>query len=128
MGLDKNIWRGRIYRVVHDGYKRGPQPRLLQASGSELVAYLDHPNGWWRDEAQTLLVLRGDKSVVPALKKMALGTQSFWDRIAIWKQKPSAVATVHALWTLDGLTSRWKESHGGQEGDSMGRTRWSPDQ
>src|SRR3546814_983855 len=36
---------------------------------------------------------------------MALGTQSFWDRIAFWKQKPSAVARVHALWTLDGLTS-----------------------
>ena len=26
-----------------------------------------HPNGWWRDTAQKLLVLRGDKSVVPAL-------------------------------------------------------------
>src|SRR5690606_21900963 len=63
MGLDKNIGRGRIYRLVHDGYKPGMQPRLLEASGNELVAYLDHPNGWWRNEAQKLLVLRRDKSM-----------------------------------------------------------------
>lgn len=105
MGLDKNIGRGRIYRLVHDGYKPGAQPHLLEASGSELVAYLDHSNGWWRDEAQKLLVLRQDKSVVPALKKMALGKQSLWDKITFWTSKPSAVARVHALWTLDGLAA-----------------------
>ena len=27
-----------------------------------------HPNGWWRDTAQQLLVLKQDKSVVPALQ------------------------------------------------------------
>ena len=29
-----------------------------------------HPNGWWRDTAQRLLVLQQDKSVVPALQAM----------------------------------------------------------
>ena len=33
-----------------------------------LVTHLSHPNGWWRDTAQRLLVLKQDKSVVPALK------------------------------------------------------------
>ena len=32
---------------------------------------LSHPNGWRRDMAQQLLVERGDKSVVPALRKLA---------------------------------------------------------
>ena len=38
---------------------------------AQLVAHLAHPNGWWRDTAQKLLVLKQDKSVVPALKAMA---------------------------------------------------------
>jgi mono/diheme cytochrome c family protein len=103
MGLEKNIGRGRIYRLVHDGYKPGPRPHMLEMSNDELVSCLDHPGGWWRDEAQKLLVLHGDKSVVPALKKMALGKQSFWDKLAFWNRKPSALARIHALWTLEGL-------------------------
>ncbi len=105
LGLDKNIGRGRIYRLVHDGYKPGPQPHLLEASGSELVADLDHPNGWWRDEAQKLIVMRGDQSVVPALKEMASGEQSFWDKLAFWKKAPTAIGRIHALWTLEGLNA-----------------------
>ncbi|MCA8966775.1 MAG: protein containing Coagulation factor 5/8 type, partial [Planctomycetes bacterium] len=61
-GLDRNIGRGRIYRLVHDGYTRGPRPRMLDESAAELVAHLGHPNGWWRDTAQKLIVLRGDRS------------------------------------------------------------------
>ena len=34
---------------------------------AQLVTHLSHPNGWWRDTAQQLLVLKQDKSVVPAL-------------------------------------------------------------
>ncbi len=105
MGLDKNIGRGRIYRLVHDKYKRGPSPHMLEESSGELVNYLDHPNGWWRDEAQKLLIIRGDKSVVPALKKMALRNQSFWDKLSFWKKEPSALGRIHALWTLEGLNA-----------------------
>ena len=101
--LDKNINRGRIYRVVHDGYKPGPRPQLLQASNAQLVAYLAHPNGWWRDNAQRLLVIHGDQSVVPALKKIVLDERTFHEKLAFWKQGPSALTRLHALWTLDGL-------------------------
>ena len=55
-------------------------------------ARLSHPNGWWRDTAQQLLVQRGDKSVVPALKKLA-------------ETAPDPRTRLHALWTLDGLDS-----------------------
>jgi len=89
--LDKNIGRGRIYRLVHDGYTPGPRPRLLEASSAELVAELSHPNGWWRDNAQELLVVRQDKSVVPALRQLALG------------EATSPLTRTLALWTLEGL-------------------------
>ena len=101
--LDLNINRGRIYRLVHDGYKAGPKPQLLTASSQELVGYLSHPNGWWRDNAQKLLVIHGDQSVVPALKKIATNERSFGEKLAFWKKGPLPLARLHALWTLDGL-------------------------
>lgn len=97
-GLYKNRGMGRIYRVVHDDFKRDTQkPNLLNEPGSQLVTYLDHPNGWWRDNAQLLLVVRNDQSVVPALKQIAIGQK------ANLSKAPSPLARIHALWTLEGL-------------------------
>jgi glucose/arabinose dehydrogenase/mono/diheme cytochrome c family protein len=97
LGLDKNVGRGRIYRVVHEAYQAGPKPQLLQAGNAELLASLDHANGWWRDNAQKELIVRGDKSVVPALKQMAAGQSE-------GKSKPAGhLGRIHALWTLEGL-------------------------
>jgi mono/diheme cytochrome c family protein/glucose/arabinose dehydrogenase len=104
MGLEKNIGHGRIYRVVHDGYRPGPIPHLLDEPANKLIAYLDHPNGWWRDNAQKELVLRGDRSVIPALKAMALGA------IGSLKKKPGHLARIHALWALQGLNGIDKET------------------
>ena len=90
-GLEKNIGRGRIYRLVHDGYKPDKvRPHMLDESSAQLVTYLGHPNGWWRDNAQKLLVIRNDKSVVQPLKNMALSS-------------PNQLARIHALWTLNGM-------------------------
>lgn len=90
-GLDKNINGGRIWRVVHDDPKpRRAAPRMLDEKPAELVAHLADPNGWWRDTAQRILILRGDKSVVPALRQMA-------------ESHANPLARLHALWTLEGL-------------------------
>ncbi|HND54927.1 MAG TPA: cytochrome C, partial [Pirellulaceae bacterium] len=43
--------RGRIYRIVPDGFKQPTLPKLDQASTADLVATLAHPNGWHRDTA-----------------------------------------------------------------------------
>lgn len=102
-GLQNNIGHGRIYRLVHDGFKRGPKPAMLDEPGAKLIPYLGHPNGWWRDNAQKELIVRGDKSVVPALKQMASGRQSFSEKLLFWKKKPNDLAKIHALWTLEGL-------------------------
>jgi mono/diheme cytochrome c family protein/glucose/arabinose dehydrogenase len=107
--LEKNTGRGRIYRLVHDGYTPGPAPHLLDASGPQLVATLSNPNGWWRDNAQKLLVIRGDPSVIPALEQLASGKRSFWDRLLFWKDQPTVVTRVQALWTLDGLHAIGRE-------------------
>jgi mono/diheme cytochrome c family protein len=81
---------GRIYRIVHETTRRGQKPALSQQSSARLVDLLAHPNGWWRDTAQRLLVERGDASVVGALKKSAASA-------------PDKTTRLHALWTLDGL-------------------------
>lgn len=104
LGLDKNIGRGRIYRVVHEAIPPDMQkPNLLNASAAQLLQYLSHPNGWWRDNAQKLLIIRNEQSVVPALKQMVLDEPSFWDDLMFWKDKPSLLGRIHALWTLEGL-------------------------
>jgi mono/diheme cytochrome c family protein len=91
-GLQAPLDCGRIYRVVHDSMKPGPAPKLTRLKGSELVAQLSHRNGWWRDNAQRLLVERHDATVAPALR--ALAAKADWD-----------VVRLHALWTLEGLNA-----------------------
>ncbi len=90
--LELPVQRGRIWRVVYgsSANNRGPKPSLSSASPAQLVQSLSHPNGWWRDTAQRLLVERGATSVAPTLKKLAVSAPD-------WRTK------LHALWTLDGL-------------------------
>jgi mono/diheme cytochrome c family protein len=90
--LDENIGHGRIWRLVHDSMKPSPVPHMLDETPAKLVPHLAHMNGWWRDTAQKLLVLRGDKSVVPALTTMA-------------RSNTNHLARLHALWSIEGLDS-----------------------
>ncbi|MFZ4767247.1 MAG: DUF7133 domain-containing protein [Roseimicrobium sp.] len=91
-GFQNNIGKGRIWRLTHKDFKPGPQPKMLDETPAQLVAHLEHPNGWWRDTAQRMLVVRGDKSVVPALTSMA-------------EDSKNPLARIHALWTLEGLAA-----------------------
>jgi glucose/arabinose dehydrogenase len=63
--MDKIINRGRVWRLVHDTTKPVPAPKLLDATPAQLVEILAHPNGWHRDTAQKLLVLKQDKASRP---------------------------------------------------------------
>jgi len=97
--LDKIIHKGRIWRLVYDGVKPDRSdalrrdrivPRMNNETPAQLVAHLNHPNGWWRDTAQQLLVLKQDKSVVPSLQLIA-------------RTSKNLLARFHAMWTLEGL-------------------------
>lgn len=89
--LDKVHGYGRIWRLTYDGIRRDTtRPRMLGETASGLVAHLSHPNGWWRDTAQQLLVLKQDKSVVPALERIV-------------RTSTNQLGRAHALWTLEGL-------------------------
>jgi mono/diheme cytochrome c family protein len=100
-GLDKNVGKGRIYRVVHEQMEPDKQIRLLDKSSEELLEYLGHPNGWYRLTAQKLLVVRQDLSVIPALKDKANENESFFSYL--FSDKDLGLQRLHALWTLDGL-------------------------
>lgn len=83
--------RGRIYRIVtEDGLPFAAGLSLRDASDSELVEKLSHANIWWRRTAQRLLVERRSGGSVVLLRALA-------------EERPSAVARLHALWTLDGM-------------------------
>lgn len=98
-GLDRNIRNGRIYRLVHDGFERGPKPKMLDEPTAKLVTYLDHPNGWWRDNAQKEIIVRNDTTAIADLQKIASGKKGILSKI------PSALGRIHALWTLEGLNA-----------------------
>ena len=88
--------KGRIYRIVPaDGLPLSRDIPLGAAPDEELVQYLDHPNIWWRRNAQRLLVdhrtdVAGSPSTTRLLRQVAAKSRS-------------AAARVHALWTLDGI-------------------------
>jgi len=88
--LDKNIGRGRLYRVTKNGQKSFPKPNMINESGKELLAHLSHENAWWRLQAQKLIIVRNDLSVLNDLQNMVLNAKS-------------ELARLHALWTIDGL-------------------------
>jgi mono/diheme cytochrome c family protein len=89
--LDKLHSMGRVWRLSYESLGRDKTvPRMNTQTAAQLVGNLSHPNGWWRDTAQQLLILKQDKSVVPALKKLV-------------NTKENLLARFHALWTLEGL-------------------------
>jgi putative membrane-bound dehydrogenase-like protein len=83
--------RGRIYRVVSDGFQQPPVPKLGSATSGELVNTLEHPNGWHRDTAARLLFERQDRSVQVQLEQLAT-------------QSGAPEGRIRALYALDGMT------------------------
>ncbi|MDD7985527.1 c-type cytochrome [Lentisphaera marina] len=89
-GLDKFTGKGRIYRLVNKNIKPSQLPKFSQASTAELIVALSNPNGWWRDEAQKLLILRNAPDAISLLKKNLKRCRNEFGR-------------VHSIWALEGL-------------------------
>jgi putative membrane-bound dehydrogenase-like protein len=63
---------GRIWRIVsRDRPIRRDAPGLDRADSDKLVEALAHPNGWHRETASQLLVLKQDATWIPELRTMA---------------------------------------------------------
>ncbi|TDJ70336.1 MAG: dehydrogenase, partial [Planctomycetota bacterium] len=91
-GLASPIGLGRIWRVVHESRKKGAAPKMSESSWTQLAGYLSHPNGWWRDTAQRLIVEDGlDSTDAEELVREALATSD------------SALGRMHALHALEGI-------------------------
>ena len=127
--LDKVMNRGRIWRLRYDGRPavqatatnigqpaipaitpNFTPPHMYSETPAQLVEHFTNPNGWWRDMAQRLLVLKQDESVVPALQQMTR-TSEPPSRLSAAPASPAEanggggqlLARFHALWTLEGL-------------------------
>ena len=83
---------GRILKVVNKTIKPNAIPDLPKATSKELVALLNHPNGWLRDRAQQLLIQKKDKTVVK-------------DLMGLTKIRNEFATSIHALYVLDGLNA-----------------------
>jgi HEAT repeat protein len=93
LDLNSGNDRGRIYRIVPEGFKQPPAParvRLGAMSTEQLVGVLEHPNGWHRETASRLLFERQDQSAVEPLRKLM-------------SESKVAVGRLHAMRALDGL-------------------------
>ena len=82
--------QGRIYRISPKGGLPSVTPRFAREDLSGVVAHLAHPNKWWRDTAQRLLVQWKDPGATEPL-------------LELLRTAEDPRARLHALWTLEGL-------------------------
>lgn len=84
---------GRIYRIspLVKTSSHPSVPQMGKMDTADIVAYLDHPNGWWRDTAQRLIIERKSytKATLQALNQLL--------------SKGSELGKIHALWTFKAL-------------------------
>jgi putative membrane-bound dehydrogenase-like protein len=83
--------KGRIYRVTGASPRHliGPWPGQMKLK--QLVETLTHPDAWWRETAQRLLIERHDHQVVNDLYELL--------------RHGGPATRIHALWTLAELKS-----------------------
>ncbi|MCP5519489.1 MAG: c-type cytochrome [Verrucomicrobiales bacterium] len=90
MDLYAGTNQGRIYRIAPQGGLPRVKPEFPRDDLATVVGHLAHPNKWWRDTAQRLLVDWNDPRSAPLLRNLA-------------RTSANPKARVHALWTLHGL-------------------------
>lgn len=88
--------KGRIWRVAPVDAQLRPIPRLDKLTTAQLVAALQHDNGWQRDLAQQLLIDRADSSAIPLLAAQATTRPAESTATA-------SLGRLHSLCTLEGM-------------------------
>lgn len=90
--LDTVIGMGRILKIERSDYKPKAIVDVTKCTSRELIEFLEHANGWYRDRAQQTLVNRKDFTVLKDLKKLTL-------------ESKNTTATIHALHTINGYNA-----------------------
>jgi mono/diheme cytochrome c family protein/glucose/arabinose dehydrogenase len=96
-GLEQPLGLGRLWRVVRADGKAPPLRAVAGKGTQQLVAALADIDGWRRDQAQQLLVERGDRAALPLLRALLRTEASPWP------------ARVRALAVLAGLGDLQRE-------------------
>lgn len=81
---------GRIWKIVPEHFLPPDMPHLSSLSSEQIIPYLSHMNGWYRDIAQRILVEKNERNIIPSLSALA-------------SSNASAMGRMHALWTLEGM-------------------------
>ncbi len=81
---------GRIYRVVPADKPAARVGNIAALSTAQWVEKLVHPNAWWRETAQRILVERQDQAVAGAVRAVAL-------------KGALPAGRAQALWALEGM-------------------------
>ncbi|MCB0686208.1 MAG: dehydrogenase [Saprospiraceae bacterium] len=89
-GLDKHIHFGRIWRLIPKGFQQPALEINDHTNTASLIALLEHPNGWYRDMAQRLIIERHDP-LSDSLLSTFISTSD------------NHLAKIHALYCLEGL-------------------------
>ncbi|MES2378857.1 MAG: PVC-type heme-binding CxxCH protein [Bacteroidota bacterium] len=83
--------KGRIYRILpEDATYKPVQANLKKMTNAQLVQQLSNPNAWYIYTAHRLLIERGAKTAIPALK-------------TLFKTAKDARARLHAMYIIEGL-------------------------
>jgi putative membrane-bound dehydrogenase-like protein len=92
LDLRKGDDKGRIYRIARAASEQFHRPTRWpgEMHTLELIQTLGHPDSWWRETTQRLLVDRQDKKVMGPLS-------------SIGPRSKETTAQLHTLWTLDAL-------------------------
>ncbi len=86
--LESPVHCGRIWRIVPEHHQQVSGVDLESLSIANLVSMLDHGNGWYRDQAQKLIVERNDQKAIALLVGKASDQSSLF------------TTRIHALWSL----------------------------
>ena len=90
LDLTSGQGKGRIWRIVPEGFERRGTPKGSIADTGQLLAVLDHQNAWHRETAARLIYQRQDKDAIPHLRQRV-------------RNGEDAVGIIHALYSLRGL-------------------------
>ncbi|WP_353719287.1 PVC-type heme-binding CxxCH protein [Dyadobacter sp. 676] len=96
---------GRIWRIFPKESSKRPVllPDLRAKTSAELVALLEHPNQWWRLNAQRILVEKHAPGAAPRFKSVEKQEESVLPDLIRMTGHADPRARIHAIYTLEAI-------------------------